>query len=71
MEKAKLQNVNDLIEKKATKSDLIKNLNMYSDEVQEMAQNLYEALWRINLYESQIIYVINQALRAFEKPFPT
>ena len=67
MEKAKLQNVNDLIEKKATKSDLIKNLNMYSDEVQEMAQNLYEALWRINLYESQIIYVINQALRAFEK----
>ncbi len=63
----KENSVYEFIQSKATNVDPCKNIQLYSDEVKVMLQHLYDALWRFNLYDSQIIYIMNEAIKGFRK----
>ena len=61
--KDKLENILD-----QTKGHhLSKQYYLYSDEVQQMVKNVYNAVNRMNLYNSQIVYILDQALEPFKK----
>ena len=66
MLKAEIGEVRQFIQKKATDKDVCKKIELYDYEVQQMLQKVYEALWRLNLYDSQMIYVFNEALSPFK-----
>lgn len=55
----------DSLLKKTKESDLCRYYRLYDKEVQKMVENLYEALYRVGLFNSQIIYVLNRALEPF------
>lgn len=46
---------------------LCKEYDKYSKEVQEMVNNLFKATFRLNLYDGQIAYVLDEALKPFKK----
>ena len=65
MLRAEMSDVRQIIDKSAGEFDPCKRIDLYDDDVQEMMQYIYEALWRFNLRNSQIIYVLNEAIRPF------
>lgn len=46
---------------------LCKYYKEYSQEVQNMIESLYNATYRIGLYNGQILYILDQALEPFKK----
>lgn len=60
----------DTLEKlldKAKGEHICKSYKLYKQEVQEMMENLYKATYRLGLYDSQILYVLDEALKPFKK----
>lgn len=46
---------------------LCKHYKDYDYRVQKMVENIYKATNRINLYDSQKVYIMDEALKVFEK----
>lgn len=65
MQKLERDDLIKLLNKKTKEADLCHYYYKFDEEVQDMLEYLYEALWRFNMYDSQIIYVMNESLRAF------
>ena len=57
----------DNLIKKTKESDLCRCYKMYDVDVQQMINNLYNASYRMGLYKNQIIYILNEALKPFNK----
>jgi hypothetical protein len=49
------------------KEHLCMHYKEYSSEVQEMVEKIYKALFRINLYDAQIVYILDEALLPFKR----
>lgn len=61
---------NDLkkfLKKHATKNNLCFHYKQYPKKVQLMISNVFNACWRMNLYNSQIIYMLDEAIKPFQK----
>lgn len=56
---------NDFIVKNTTEKDWCKFYKDYPYPVQRMLKNLYKCCFRFNMYNQQIVYVLNQALEPF------
>lgn len=59
-------NFKEFIRTTATKTDACLKYREYPKEVQECLENIYRACWRFCLRETQIRYMLNEALKAFE-----
>ena len=46
---------------------LCKYYKEYNIEVQQMIENLYKATYRIGLFKSQIVYILDKALEPFSR----
>lgn len=52
---------------KASEANLCKHYQEYDIEVQQMVEKLYKATYRVGLFKSQIIYILDEALTPFKK----
>lgn len=57
----------DTLIKKLKSEHNCKHYKEYDENVQEMVQKLYNATYRVGLFQEQIAYVIDQALEPFER----
>jgi len=57
----------DKLIKKVKKDHLCKHYKEYDIEVQQMVENLYNATYRIGLYDAQIVYILDEAMQPFKK----
>ena len=46
---------------------LCKEYKQYNDEIQKMIENLFKATFRLNLYNAQIVFILDEALKPFKK----
>lgn len=53
--------------KKAKQEHLCRHYELYREEVQQMQKNLFKAAYRMGLYDSQILYILDEALKSFKK----
>ena len=66
MEVNKNETLDKLI-KKLKGSHLCKHYKEYDEDIQQMVENLYNATYRIGLYDAQIVYILDEALQPFKK----
>lgn len=55
------------IDRYARISDLCSDYKKYSKDVQQSLKNVYIACWRFDLRKNQILHVLNECLKPFEK----
>ena len=59
--------LDSLVSKLKKDTYLCKQYKRYNNDVQQMVNNIYKATYRIGLYDSQIIYILEEALKPFKK----
>lgn len=57
----------DFIDSHATERNSCFYYEEYSQEIQESLKNIYMVCFRIGLYKSQILYMLDEALRPYER----
>lgn len=63
----KTRTLEDFIKENAEGTDLCYYYSEYSEEVQESLKNIYAACFRFGLYKSQILYMLDEALKPYER----
>ena len=62
----KLETLEELI-KNTDNNHPCKYYKEYDIEVQQMIENVYKATYRVGLFKSQIVYILDKALEPFER----
>jgi hypothetical protein len=63
----KEQKIEEFIKENTDGTNLCYYYSEYSEEVQESIKNVYAACFRFGLYKSQILYMLDEALRPYER----
>ena len=63
----KQQKIEDFIKGNTNRTNLCYYYSEYSEEVQESLKNIYAACFRFGLYKSQILYMLDEALKPYER----
>lgn len=62
----KNETLEEFIENYAKNYNLCYKYSEYSEEVQKMLKRIYAACFRFGLYNSQTLYMLDEALKPFE-----
>ena len=63
----KTRTLEDFIKENTNRTNLCYYYSEYSEEVQESLKNIYAACFRFGLYKSQILYMLDEALKPYER----
>lgn len=62
-----MKSFEEFIKKNSTPNNQCFYYSKYSDEVIESLKNVYAACFRFGLYKSQILYMLDEMLKPFER----